>query len=112
MKAAQPRHRRLPPRYPAVFDIAAQRADVISLGVGEPDFVTPWRVREAGIYALEHGATPTPPRRAARLRELICAELAGRTASSTRRTGLRDHRRGVRRAGPDPADTARAGWTR
>ena len=31
--------------------------DVISLGVGEPDFVTPWRIREAGIYALEHGYT-------------------------------------------------------
>ena len=35
--------------------IAAEMDDVISLGVGEPDFVTPWRIREAGIYALEHG---------------------------------------------------------
>ena len=61
------------------FDIAAQRADVISLGVGEPDFVTPWRVREAGIYALEHGATTyTSNAGLLRLRELICAELAGR----------------------------------
>jgi aminotransferase len=39
------------------FDIAAEMDDVISLGVGEPDFVTPWRIREAGIYALEHGFT-------------------------------------------------------
>ena len=39
------------------FDIAAEMDDVISLGVGEPDFVTPWRIREAGIYALEHGYT-------------------------------------------------------
>lgn len=31
--------------------------DVISLSVGEPDFVTPWRIREAGIYAIEHGFT-------------------------------------------------------
>ena len=31
--------------------------DVISLGVGEPDFVTPWNVREAGIYSLEQGHT-------------------------------------------------------
>jgi aminotransferase len=61
------------------FDIAAQRADVISLGVGEPDFVTPWRVREAGIYALERGATTyTSNAGLPRLRELICAELAGR----------------------------------
>jgi aminotransferase len=61
------------------FDIAAQRADVISLGVGEPDFVTPWRVREAGIYALEHGATSyTSNAGLLRLRELICAELATR----------------------------------
>ena len=53
--------------------------DVISLGVGEPDFVTPWRIREAGIYALEHGATTyTSNAGLPRLRELICAELADR----------------------------------
>ena len=39
------------------FDIAATMDDVISLGVGEPDFVTPWAVREAGIYSLEKGHT-------------------------------------------------------
>ena len=39
------------------FDIAATMDDVISLGVGEPDFVTPWPVREAGIYSLEKGHT-------------------------------------------------------
>jgi aminotransferase len=61
------------------FDIAAQRADVISLGVGEPDFVTPWRIREAGIYALEHGATTyTSNAGLPKLRELICAELDNR----------------------------------
>jgi aminotransferase len=61
------------------FDIAAQRADVISLGVGEPDFVTPWRIREAGIYALEHGATTyTSNAGLLELRELICAELNAR----------------------------------
>jgi len=31
--------------------------DAISLGVGEPDFDTPWHIREAGIYALEKGKT-------------------------------------------------------
>ena len=39
------------------FDIAAEMDDCISLGVGEPDFKTPWAVREAGIESLEHGRT-------------------------------------------------------
>ncbi|MBN1557270.1 MAG: aminotransferase class I/II-fold pyridoxal phosphate-dependent enzyme, partial [Lentisphaerae bacterium] len=39
------------------FDIVSRRQDVISLGIGEPDFVTPWPIREASIYALDHGAT-------------------------------------------------------
>ncbi|GKX67255.1 aminotransferase class I/II-fold pyridoxal phosphate-dependent enzyme [Inconstantimicrobium mannanitabidum] len=39
------------------FDMINEMEDVISLGVGEPDFVTPWNVREAGIYSLEKGHT-------------------------------------------------------
>ncbi|MFD1677287.1 aminotransferase class I/II-fold pyridoxal phosphate-dependent enzyme [Alicyclobacillus fodiniaquatilis] len=39
------------------FDLANEMEDVISLGVGEPDFVTPWHVREACMYALERGFT-------------------------------------------------------
>lgn len=39
------------------FDIVSQMEDVISLGVGEPDFITPWRIREAAIYAIEKGYT-------------------------------------------------------
>ncbi len=39
------------------FDIAAEMDDVISLGVGEPDFVTPWHIRNEGIYSLEKGKT-------------------------------------------------------
>src|SRR5207302_6402265 len=39
------------------FDVVSQMEDVISLGVGEPDFVTPWRIREAAIYSLEQGFT-------------------------------------------------------
>jgi aminotransferase len=39
------------------FDIVANRKDVISLGIGEPDFVTPWHVRVAAIQAIEKGAT-------------------------------------------------------
>jgi len=39
------------------FDLVAEMDEVISLGVGEPDFVTPWRVREAAIHSLEQGRT-------------------------------------------------------
>ena len=39
------------------FDIAAEMKDCISLGVGEPDFKTPWAIREAGITSLERGRT-------------------------------------------------------
>lgn len=39
------------------FDIAAEMDDVVSLGVGEPDFDTPWHIRDEGIYALEKGRT-------------------------------------------------------
>ena len=39
------------------FDIAATMDDVISLGVGEPDFQTPWQIRKAGIESLERGKT-------------------------------------------------------
>ncbi|WP_018248688.1 aminotransferase class I/II-fold pyridoxal phosphate-dependent enzyme [Orenia marismortui] len=39
------------------FDLASGVEDVISLGVGEPDFVTPWHIREAAFYSLEQGDT-------------------------------------------------------
>lgn len=39
------------------FDIASEMDDVISLGVGEPDFDTPWHIRDEGIYSLEKGRT-------------------------------------------------------
>ncbi len=39
------------------FDIVTEMKDAISLGVGEPDFDTPWHIREEGIYALERGKT-------------------------------------------------------
>lgn len=39
------------------FDMINEMEDVISLGIGEPDFVTPWSIREAGIYSLERGHT-------------------------------------------------------
>ena len=39
------------------FDIVSEMKDAISLGVGEPDFVTPWHIREASIYSIEKGKT-------------------------------------------------------
>ncbi len=39
------------------FDIVSEMKDAISLGVGEPDFETPWHIREEGIYSLEKGRT-------------------------------------------------------
>jgi aminotransferase len=39
------------------FDVVSRMPEAISLGVGEPDFATPWRIREAGIYSLERGRT-------------------------------------------------------
>lgn len=54
------------------FDIANEMEDIISLSVGEPDFTTPWHVREAGIHSLEKGRTwYTPNRGFAELREEI-----------------------------------------
>jgi aminotransferase len=70
------------------FDIAASMDDVISLGVGEPDYVTPWRVREAGIAALEHGLTTyTSNAGLPELREAICADLDRRYGVSYQATG-------------------------
>jgi len=39
------------------FEIVQSMKDVISLGIGEPDFVTPWHIREAAVYSLEKGKT-------------------------------------------------------
>lgn len=54
------------------FDIAETMADVISLGVGEPDFPTPWQIRSAGIKSLEESKTRyTSNRGLGKLRETI-----------------------------------------
>jgi len=55
------------------FDIAAEMKDAISLGVGEPDFATPWTIREAGIYSLEQAQTHyTANKGLIELRQEIC----------------------------------------
>ena len=58
------------------FDIVSEMKDAISLGVGEPDFDTPWKIREEGIYALEKGRTfYTSNSGLKELREEICNYL-------------------------------------
>lgn len=58
------------------FDIVSDMPEAISLGVGEPDFDTPWRIREEGIYSLEKGRTfYTSNAGLKELREEICRYL-------------------------------------
>lgn len=62
------------------FDLvsASKDKDIISLGVGEPDFVTPWRVRDAAVYALEKGKTQyTSNAGTPELRDAIANYLSG-----------------------------------
>src|SRR5450631_3947911 len=59
------------------FEIVQSMQGVISLGIGEPDFVTPWHIREAAIYALERGKTGyTSNLGLLRLREAISEYIA------------------------------------
>jgi len=61
------------------FELAEARDDVISLGVGEPDFSAPWPARQAAIDSLERGRTSyTANRGMADLREAICEHVARR----------------------------------
>jgi aminotransferase len=61
------------------FDILEEMDDAISLGIGEPDFVTPWHIRDAGIYSLEKGYTKyTGNAGLTRLRKEISAYLKRR----------------------------------
>lgn len=61
------------------FDIVSEMDDVVSLGVGEPDFDTPWAVRDEGIYTLERGKTfYTSNAGLKELREEICLYLERR----------------------------------
>ena len=58
----------------AFFDLVNTMDDVISLGVGEPDFTTPWSIRESGIYSIEHGHTAyTSNLGMPKLRKAICS---------------------------------------
>ena len=58
------------------FDLVSEMEGAISLGVGEPDFVTPWHVREACIYSLESGNTHyTSNKGMPELREAVCDQI-------------------------------------
>lgn len=65
------------------FDIVAQRKDVVSLGVGEPDFDTPWHISRAAVTALEEGATHyTSNLGTPELRQAISAYVARRLGAT------------------------------
>ncbi len=60
------------------FDLVSAMEDVVSLGIGEPDFVTPWHIREATIYALDRGHTSyTSNLGLLSLRRAVCDYVAG-----------------------------------
>ena len=61
------------------FDMLEEMKDVVALTVGQPDFQTPWHIREAGILSLEKGKTYyTPNAGTLELREEICKYLSRR----------------------------------
>ncbi len=61
------------------FDLVNEMKDAISLSIGEPDFITPWKIREAGIYSLEQGHTHYSPNAGfIELRIEICSYLKRR----------------------------------
>ena len=61
------------------FDIVSEMKDAISLGVGEPDFITPWHIRNAAIKSIQRGYTQyTGNRGLPALRELISRYMAER----------------------------------
>ncbi|MDH4179536.1 MAG: aminotransferase class I/II-fold pyridoxal phosphate-dependent enzyme [Armatimonadota bacterium] len=61
------------------FELVEQMPEAISLGIGEPDFVTPWRIRESAIYSLERGHTHyTPNRGTQELRKKLASYLERR----------------------------------
>ncbi len=63
----------------AFFDLVLGMKDVISLGVGEPDFVTPWHIRESAIYSLEEGYTSyTSNKGLVKLRTYLAQDLKKR----------------------------------
>ena len=66
------------------FDIVNEMEDAISLGIGEPDFVTPWHIRDAGIMSLEKGQTYyTSNSGLSELRQEVCNYMKRRFSLET-----------------------------
>lgn len=81
MKLSKQVERITPSGIRAFFDMVLEAKDIISLGVGEPDFVTPWNIREKAIYAIEKGYTSyTSNKGLLELREQISRFLRNRYA--------------------------------
>jgi aminotransferase len=65
------------------FEVVQSMSDVISLGIGEPDYVTPWRIREAAIFAMEKGKTGyTSNLGTPKLRQAVAKYLESRSGVS------------------------------
>ena len=104
-----------PLRHPRIFRTRRRAcSDVISLGVGEPDFATPWHIREAAIYSLEKGETCYTSNLGLLDAAQGIAEIRRRNSSASLRSGDGDHRhrrreRGARPRVPRAAQSRRRG---
>ena len=72
------------------FEIVQSMKNVISLGIGEPDFNTPWHIREAAIYSLEKGAhgiylEPRPAAAAGLASPHMCSSISASATMARRR---------------------------
>ena len=72
------------------FDILEEMTDAISLGIGEPDFVTPWHIRDAGIYSLERGHTKYTSNAGMQQLRREMSEIALQIAEKVLRTRISD----------------------
>ena len=82
------------------FELLYTMDDVISLGVGEPDFVTPWRIRESAIYSIEKGYTMyTSNFGLMELRQEISGYI-----KQTNRAGVQPGQPGAGDGGSEPGD--------
>ena len=88
----------LPSGIRAFFDLVASSKGVISLGVGEPDFATPWHIRDEAIYSIERGQTSyTSNQGMDELRHLISGYYADRFSVNYDADAI-DHTSEIRRS--------------
>ena len=70
------------------FDIVSARKDVISLGIGEPDFVTPWHVREQAMFALDRASSTDVSAASNSFSASLTVKLSPRSISNRRRASF------------------------